>query len=179
MDPGTSGGANDETGSASATINISAVNDAPSGADASATINEDTPYVLGAADFGFVDVDANAFAGVLITAAPVAGSLYLDADGAGTGTLGTAISSGQMVSAADIAAGRLVYVPAADGHGAANGSFTFQVVDDGGTLDGGQDTDTPPTASSSTWIRSTTRRCTACRRAWRRSRASRSASPAA
>jgi len=60
--------------------------------------------------------------------------------GAGTLTLsGVAVTAGQTVSAADI--GNLVFTPAANANGDAYASFTFQVVDDGGTANGGQDTD--------------------------------------
>ncbi|MDW3548691.1 hypothetical protein NQ354_25345, partial [Escherichia coli] len=44
----------------------------------------------------------------------------------------------------DIAAGRLVYVPGANGNGAGYAGFTFQVQDDGGTANGGVDTDPTP-----------------------------------
>ncbi len=44
------------------------------------------------------------------------------------------------MSAADVAAGNLVFTPAASTHGAGYASFTFQVQDDGGTANGGVDT---------------------------------------
>ncbi|MEZ6095175.1 MAG: hypothetical protein R3C03_13255 [Pirellulaceae bacterium] len=37
--------------------NVIPVNDAPSGADNSITINEDATYTFTAADFGFTDID--------------------------------------------------------------------------------------------------------------------------
>ena len=45
------------------------------------------------------------------------------------------------MSAADIAAGKLVFTPAANANGAGYASFTFQVQDDGGTANGGVDLD--------------------------------------
>src|SRR3712207_8837057 len=48
------------------------------------------------------------------------------------------ITGGLFVSAADIAAGKLMFIPALDGNGAAYSSFIFQVIDDGGTANGGQ-----------------------------------------
>jgi hypothetical protein len=120
------------TSSASSSITVASVNDAPAGVSNTVTTLEDTPYVFAAADFGFSDPDGNAFAGVKIGALP------------GTGTLtdnGVAVSSGQTVSAADIAAGLLRFTPAAGANGAGYGSFTFQVQDDGGTANGGADLD--------------------------------------
>src|SRR5437762_916757 len=62
------------------TINVTSVNDAPPGTDATLTINEDTPRTLTAADFGFTaanDSPANSFAAVTITTVPTAGTLTL------------------------------------------------------------------------------------------------------
>ena len=57
---------------------------------------------------------------------------------------GVAISNGAVVSKTAIAAGNLTFVPGTNGTGPAYDSFTFKVQDDGGTANGGQDTD--PTA---------------------------------
>src|SRR5437763_521459 len=57
---------------------------------------------------------------------------------------GTAVTAGQFVSAADIAAGKLVFTPAANANGSPYASFTFQVQDDGGTANGGVDLDPTP-----------------------------------
>ena len=54
---------------------------------------------------------------------------------------GVAVSVGQFVSAADIAAGELVYRPNALGFGTSYDSFSFHVQDNGGTANGGVDTD--------------------------------------
>ena len=66
----------------------------------------------------------------------------LDADGAG-GAAAVAVTAGQVVSTA-LMDGRLYYVPPLNGNGAGLDSFTFQVVDNGGTADGGVDTDQSP-----------------------------------
>ncbi len=108
------------------------VNDAPAGADRTITLTEDGSRTLTATDFGFTDSDGNTFAGVRIAALPGAGTLRLD---------GTAVTAGQIVSAADIAAGKLVFAPAANGNGTGYASFTFQVQDNGGTANGGIDID--------------------------------------
>lgn len=124
------------------TITITPVNDAPSGADKQVMASPSAPHVFTAADFGFSDVDGNALAAVIITTAPVGGTLYIDSNGPGA-PYGVAVVSGQEIDIATINAGQLVLVPDA---GAPNTTFTFQVRDDGGTALDGQDTD--PTANT-------------------------------
>jgi hypothetical protein len=116
------------------TVTITGVNDAPSGADRTVTIAEDTQYTVKVADFGFSDVDAHLFAGVLLGSVSGAGSLMLDG----------AAAAGQFVGAADIEAGKLVFLPAANANGPNRASFTFQVRDSGGTAAGGTDLDPTP-----------------------------------
>ncbi|MDB5863898.1 MAG: hypothetical protein JWO70_1704, partial [Betaproteobacteria bacterium] len=114
------------------TVNVTPVNDAPSGADATVVTLEDTAYTFGVTDFGFSDRDGNAFLAVRIAALPTAGSLAL---------AGAAVTAGQVVSVAAIAAGDLTLSPAANANGTAYASFAFQVQDAGGTANGGVDTD--------------------------------------
>src|SRR5512140_1550853 len=124
-------------------LTVTAVNDAPAGTDKTLTINEDTPYTLTTADFGYSDVNdapANAFQAVKITTLPAAGTLTDN---------GVAVGVGALVSTTDIAAGRLVYTPALNGNGIAYAAFTFQVQDDGGTANGGADLD--PVANTLTF----------------------------
>ncbi|PLP59418.1 hypothetical protein CYK37_08820 [Mesorhizobium loti] len=119
-----------------ATITITPVNDAPSGADRTATIAEDTTYTFTAADFGFSDPNdspANALAAIVITSVPANGVLSLG---------GTPVTAGQVITAANIA--NLTWTPTANANGAALASFSFQVRDNGGTANGGQDTDLTP-----------------------------------
>ncbi len=52
------------------------------------------------------------------------------------------VTLSQTISAADI--GKLIFTPALNGNGTNYSSFTFQVVDDGGVANGGQDTDQSP-----------------------------------
>src|SRR5439155_272457 len=64
---------------------------------------------------------------------------------AGTLTLsGGAVTAGQFISATDITAGKLVFTPAANANGTGYASLTFQVQDNGGTGNGGVDTDQSP-----------------------------------
>src|SRR5947209_5153874 len=115
------------------TVNVTGVNDAPAGADKTVTVNEDTPYTFATGDFGFSDPNdtpANTLQAVKVTTLPGAGSL---ADN------GVAVTAGQFVSVADIAANKLVFTPAANANGSPYASFTFQVQDNGGVANGGVD----------------------------------------
>ena len=131
--------ATDASGATSATqtarVDVVAVNDAPAGADRTLTATEDTPLPLTAANFALTDPDGNALGAVRIVTLPGAGSLTLN---------GVAVTAGQLVSAADIAAGKLVFAAAANANGSGYASLTFQVQDNGGTANGGQDTDASP-----------------------------------
>jgi len=128
---------------ANTVINLVGVNDAPVGVDSAVTLLEDQGHVFAVGDFGFTDTEGHALHSVRITTLPNAGSLTLD---------GSAVSAGQWISAADIAAGRLVFTPAANannlqnpnGAGAGYAGLTFQVRDAGGTEGGGDDVDATP-----------------------------------
>ncbi|WP_306224535.1 Ig-like domain-containing protein [Bosea beijingensis] len=127
-------GGTTETATVSVTVN--SVNDAPAGTDKTITLAEDTGYSFTAADFGFSDPNdnpANTLQAVVITTLPPNGSLTLS---------GTAVTAGQVIAAANIA--NLRWTPAPDANGAALASFTFQVRDNGGTANGGQNTDPIP-----------------------------------
>ena len=102
------------------TIDVSAVNDAPTAADQTVTTDEDTAYAFGASDFGFADADAgDGLASVRVVTLPGSGTLAVS---------GSAVSEDQEVAASDLG-GNLTYTPAADGHGSGYASFTFRVSD--------------------------------------------------
>ena len=131
----TSDGGNTGTGGTladtdSRNITINPVNDAPSGANATLTTPEDTPYTFSAANFGFTDVDGNTLQSVIITTLPASGTLALS---------GVAVTAGQVITLAQIP--NLTWTPALDNNGTAVASFTFQVTDTGGTANGGVNTD--------------------------------------
>jgi VCBS repeat-containing protein len=103
------------------TINLTNVNEAPSGTNATVTITEDTSHVLTAANFGFSDVDAgDALSAVRIDTLPTAGTLTLS---------GTAVTAGQVITTADLAAGQLVFTPAANANGTGYARVAFSVRD--------------------------------------------------
>ena len=114
------------TDTATVTVNVGN-NTPPTGADITHTLVEDGSYTVAASDFGFADADAGqTLANIRIDSLPAAGTLLLN---------GAAVAAGAVVSAADIAAGHLVFVPAADGNGANYASFTFSVQDSAGAFD--------------------------------------------
>ena len=118
-------------------LTVNPVNDAPSGANKTVVLNEDTTYSFAATDFGFSDVSdnpaANTLQSVIITTVPGNGVLSLS---------GVPVTAGEVISAANLA--NLTWAPAANANGTGLASFTFQVVDNGGTANGGIDTDASP-----------------------------------
>jgi uncharacterized protein DUF4347/cadherin-like protein/Big-like domain-containing protein len=138
-DGGTANGGVDlDASSNTITVNVTSVNDAPSGTSTTVTTLEDTDYTFAAADFGFtdpIDSPTNAVSALKITTLPTAGALTLS---------GVAVSAGQLISVANINAGNLKFSPAANVNGAGYASFTFQVQDDGGTANSGVDLDASP-----------------------------------
>jgi len=123
-------------------VNVTAVNDAPAGTNRTVTVAEDATYSFTAADFGFSDLQdspANVLAAVRIATLPGAGQLLLN---------GVAVSTGQFISAAQLAAGLLRFIPTPHAYGTSYASFTFQVQDNGGTANGGVDLDPTPNAIS-------------------------------
>lgn len=132
------GGANLDPNPKTMTVDVEFVNQPPSGTNNTVTTGEGAPYTFKTADFGFTDPNtpAQTFQAVEISTLPANGTL---ADN------GTVISApGSFVPAADIANGLLVYTPGNNNTGSPYDSFTFQVQNSGGTLNGGVDTDPSP-----------------------------------
>ena len=124
------------TETATVTVTVTSVSDAPAGADKTISATEDVPYNFSAADFGFSDPNdapANSFAAVVLTTLPTTGTMTLN---------GSAVSSGQVIAVADIP--QLAWQAPANANGNALATFTFQVRDDGGVVNGGKDTDASP-----------------------------------
>src|SRR5262249_9310485 len=125
-------------GTTNVTLTATAVNDAPAGADHTVTTPQSTDYVFGVADFPLTDPKdnpPNALAAVRISSLATAGTLKYNG--------GNAVV-GQGVGVADLHAGKLVFRPAAGATGTPYAPFTFQVQDDGGTLNSGVDLDQSP-----------------------------------
>ncbi|QQN99099.1 retention module-containing protein [Pseudomonas sp. SW-3] len=99
---------------ATTTVNVVAVNDAPTAAPVNLTGTEDTPLILGWSTFGVSDVDSPAASlGVKITGLPGEGKLqYLN------GSTWTDVTTNQTLSKADIDAGKVRFLPDANESGA-------------------------------------------------------------
>jgi hypothetical protein len=108
-----------------ATIDVLLVNDAPNGTDTTVTTPEDTARVITVGSFGFTDVDfGDAMTDVRID------SISLPA-GATLQLSGTGVVAGDIITVADISAGRLVFTPVANANGTGYASFRFSVRDTG------------------------------------------------
>ncbi|NBR07350.1 MAG: DUF4347 domain-containing protein, partial [Planctomycetes bacterium] len=108
-----------------ATITVTAVNDAPTTTSKTISFNEDTTYVFTAADFAFADVDAgNTLQSVAITSLPTAGSLTLN-----NGSADVPVVQSQSISVADITAGKLKFTPVANAFGSSYATMGFTVSD--------------------------------------------------
>jgi len=116
-------------------LTVNSVNDAPTGASATRTVGNGAAYTFSAADFPITDVSdspANTLAGIAINTLP----------NAAQGTLrlaGAAVTAGQFVTLAQLPT--LTFNSVAGVLGNNLGSFTFQARDNGGTANGGVDTD--------------------------------------
>ncbi|MGQ3892587.1 cadherin-like domain-containing protein [Legionella sp. CNM-4043-24] len=113
-----------------ARMNINSVNDAPSGGYFGVIIDDITTYNFTGSEFGFSDVNdapANNFQSVIIVSIPTAaGTLFFD---------GQPVVAGQEIAASEL--NKLSYTKSSN----MTISFDFQVRDDGGTANGGVDTD--------------------------------------
>ncbi|KNZ31847.1 MAG: hypothetical protein AD742_15315 [Methylibium sp. NZG] len=110
--------------SASVVVNVGS-NTPPTGTDATIVLNEDSSVTLRPVDFGFADADAGqVLAGVRIDSLPAGGALTLN---------GAAVSAGQLVPVAALAAGQLVFTPTPNGNG--NSGLGFSVQDSSGAFD--------------------------------------------
>jgi VCBS repeat-containing protein len=120
----------DGTATHTVTVNVVGTNDAPTAADGSATVDMGAKHTFTTDEFNFQDShgEHDSLTSITITRIPDSGSLTLN---------GHAVTANQVITAADIAAGKLVYTPGPDGK---DSSFGFEVHDNGGTANGGNDT---------------------------------------
>ncbi len=119
-------------------IDVTAVNDAPSGIDQTVDTLKNETYMFTAADFGVNDPSdspANTLSAITIASLPTAGLLTNNNAG---------VSVGQLVTLANISAGNLRFTPNTNAVGTGYSSFTFQVQDNGGTTGGGVNLDPSP-----------------------------------
>ena len=133
---GTGAATND---SDSIAVTVNSVNDEPAGTDDSAAPTEGTTYTFLTTDFsdGFSDsVDGDDFAGVKMTTLPAGASGIIKLNG-------VAIAAGDVITKLQLDNGDLTFEAAA-ATGGTSPTFTFQVQDDGGVLNGGVDLDQSP-----------------------------------
>ncbi len=109
---------------------MNSVNDEPSGADNIINIFVNEIYTFESSDFGFSDpLDGNSFNRVKITYSPTDGAVYDGMDPVASGDFATISNT-------------ITFIPEDNFYGIT--SFTFQVEDDGGTLNGGVNLDQTP-----------------------------------
>jgi hypothetical protein len=137
MDDGgtANGGTDTETTAHTLTFNITSVNDAPRGEDKTINYLEDSgKHVLSAGMFGFADANDSAapnnLSKVIIDGISSNGEFLLG---------DTQVTNGDVIDVSDL--DRLTFQSAANEFGAGYASMTFRVVDDGGTGNGGVDTE--------------------------------------
>ena len=108
----------DPTGTVQASGTINA---APTGSDGTYAMEEDTDYVFEIADFGFADTNAgDVLVSVKVVTPPAAGFILLN----------NAVQyAGAELLSGDIDAGRVVFKPQPNAHGAPYSSFTYKVSD--------------------------------------------------
>ncbi|HYE58403.1 MAG TPA: choice-of-anchor Q domain-containing protein, partial [Rhodothermales bacterium] len=98
----------------------------PKAADAIVTLTEHTSYAFAAADFRFDNQgDGDVLDHVQVVSLPATGALFLDANGNTTLEAGEAVAAGTDVPNADLASGRLRYLPGDP----VTATFTFTVHD--------------------------------------------------
>lgn len=101
-----------------------AVNSSPVATNSSVTTNEDTPKVFTVSDFGYSDAEGTPMANVEILSLPELGLLTFN-----NGTSDVAVAANQVITAADISAGKLKYTPPFNANGINYSNFSFAVSD--------------------------------------------------
>ncbi|MGB3431928.1 VCBS domain-containing protein, partial [Achromobacter sp.] len=122
----------DGSATSTITITINGVNDAPTTVDGSANLEAgDNQYVFSLNDFRFDDgAEGNSLQSVIITQPPTSGTMTYN---------GKPVTAGMEIPKSAIEQGLLKFTPGADKQ---DSSFNFQVKDNGGTANGGNDTST-------------------------------------
>jgi Bacterial Ig domain len=117
------------SGVATVTITVNPDNQAPTSADGSVKTDEGVTYAFTLADFNYSDADGDPLDHIEVTSLPTVGTLLLS---------GSAVAVNDIVTAADIAAGKLRYAPPASVAGPVAETFGFRVHDGTQYQAGGQ-----------------------------------------
>jgi VCBS repeat-containing protein len=122
----TSWASNSEKASATVSINITPVNDAPTSTDDAITIEKNTNVILSLSDFGnYSDVEGDALSHIQITNTGTQGTLaFLNAF-----SQWVAVEAGDEFTVAEISAGKLRYTPDNDEYGSDYNPIQFKVKD--------------------------------------------------
>ena len=125
------GGTPDLCDTETVTVNITAVNDPPTSSDNTVSTAQDTNYAFLIGDFALSDPEGGSLSNVEITTLPAAGLLIVDADASGDRKVNGSedVSALDVVTVADITAGRLLFIPGAGESGSPYTTFTFKVQD--------------------------------------------------
>jgi hypothetical protein len=103
------------------TIVSTSINDVPTAAINTVSVNEDTNYSFTGANFNFSDVDVgDTLTSVKVTTLESAGALLLNASD---------VANNEVIAIADISAGKLLFEPALNANGAGYATFSFSVND--------------------------------------------------
>jgi uncharacterized repeat protein (TIGR01451 family) len=108
------------TDTANVSVTIVAFNNAPTSAENTVTTPEDTDFVFSLSDFPYSDIEGDPLTVVRIDSLPADGTLLLD---------GVAVSANDVIDAADINGGLLVFRPDANENGSPYTTFAFSVSD--------------------------------------------------
>ena len=111
----------------SVTVTDVAENNPPTGSSFSTSSGprQNVAYTFSTTNFGYSDADSDPLHHIRITAVPVSGTLYLDADNGDDYDSGEELANNALVSKANLDAGNLQYYTT----GSASTSFTFDVND--------------------------------------------------
>lgn len=110
-------------------VTIQGDNDVSLGTNNALTFDEDSLLTLSAVNFGYTNVDSgDSLTAVRIDTLPSVGTLTL------TGS--DAVSSGQVITVADINSGKLIFTPTANANGSAYATIAFSASDASNAFDG-------------------------------------------
>ena len=117
------------------TIDVTALNDQPVGADKAVTTDKNTAYTFAVTDFGFMDVDSDE---LFVKITSLSGEGRLSLDDKQVNVVDITDSNPVEVTEEQIEGGLLIYTPPADVIGTPLATFTFKVND--GELDSEEQT---------------------------------------
>ena len=111
-------------------ITVNSDNDAPTAANKTLEVTEDTSRVVAINDLGYADVEGNPLDKITINTAPVAGILFVDSNGNGKvdGSEVVLVDNDEVLFD-DLNQGRLTFRPAPDENGDDYARFVFTVND--------------------------------------------------